>query len=178
MIYTIGHSTRPQRELIDILHHHGILLLVDVRTVPQSRYNPQFNRSELQIAIPQASIEYLHFPGLGGLRKATADSPNTGWKEGGFRGFADYMLTSEFSLAVELLLRTAEGKRTAIMCAEASPQHCHRLLLSDAFVARGIEVTHILGMDKTETHKLTPFARLEGTKLLYPPAQSALDFSE
>jgi uncharacterized protein (DUF488 family) len=177
MIYTIGHSTRPQRELIDILHHHAILLLVDVRTVPQSRYNPQFNRNELQTAIPNASIEYLHFPGLGGLRHATGDSLNTGWKNGGFRGFADYMLTNEFKLALELLLRTAEGKRTAVMCAEALPQQCHRLLISDALVAHGVEVTHILGTDKTEAHRMTPFAKVEGTRILYPPTQSTLDFS-
>lgn len=177
MIYTIGHSTRTLEELTELLKQHGVALLADVRTVPRSRHNPQFNKETLAEALPGAHIEYLPFPGLGGLRKPAKDSPNGGWENRGFRGFADYMLTNEFELAIGLLLRMSEGKQIALMCAEALYWRCHRLLISDALTVRGIPVRHILSTNKTEPHKLTAFAKVERARILYPPDQFTLDFS-
>lgn len=176
MIYTIGHSTRTQHELIDLLNQFAVGLLVDVRTIPRSRHNPQFNRDELQNAVPAAGIEYSHRPELGGLRKPAKDSPNQGWKNSGFRGFADYMMTSEFQRAVQLLIDASAEKQISIMCAEAVYWRCHRMLISDALIIRGIQVAHILNKGRTEPHKLTNFAKVEGTNITYPPEQPTLDW--
>lgn len=157
-----------------MLKQHSIALLVDVRTVPKSGRNPQYNMESLTETIPTAGIEYMHYPALGGLRKPRKDSPNGGWKNAGFRGYADYMLKKEFDLAIGLLLRMSEGKRMALMCAEAVYWKCHRALLSDALTVRGIEVQHILSNTKTEPHKLTAFAKVDGTTILYPPDQPTL----
>lgn len=168
-IYTIGHSTRQSDELVDILEHFGIRLLADVRSIPRSRYNPQFNSDTIAGALDDRGIEYRHMPGLGGLRHTTEKSPNTGWRNAGFRGYADYMLTREFEEAMGYLRTQATRKTTALMCAEAVPWQCHRSLLSDAMLVRGVDVLHILDKTKTRPAALTDFARVDGTRITYPP---------
>jgi len=165
---TIGHSNRPLDELIGMLQAHGVDLLVDVRTVPKSRYNPQFNTDSLPAPLRQASIEYLHMPGLGGLRHARKDSINTGWRNDSFRGYADYMQTPEFEAALAELLQASAGRQAAVMCAEAVPWRCHRSMIADALAARGVAVEHIMSAAKKNAHKMTSFARVEGTRVSYP----------
>jgi uncharacterized protein (DUF488 family) len=167
-LWTIGHSNRPLAELIAMLRAHGIEVLADVRTVPRSRYNPQFNRETLPEELAAAGIEYRHLPGLGGLRHPRKDSTNTGWRNDSFRGYADYMEAAEFETSLEALLRLAAERRVAVMCAEAVPWRCHRSLISDAVTARGGEVRHIMTAEKAEAHRMTPFARVEGGKVTYP----------
>ncbi len=167
-ILTIGHSTRPLEEFIGLLLAHGVKRLVDVRTVPRSRHNPQFNRDTLPESLAAEGIGYTHLKGLGGLRHSRADSPNRGWRTGGFRGFADYMQTGEFEGYVEELMKLGKRERTAIMCAEAVPWRCHRSLIADALRARGVNVIHIMGRHSVIVHELTPFARVEGVKVTYP----------
>jgi uncharacterized protein (DUF488 family) len=165
---TIGHSNRPLDELIGMLQAHGVDLLVDVRTVPKSRYNPQFNTDSLPAPLRQAGIEYLHMPGLGGLRHARKDSINTGWRNDSFRGYADYMQTPEFDAALAELLQVSDGRQAAVMCAEAVPWRCHRSMIADALAARGVAVEHIMSAVKRNAHKMTGFARVEGTRVTYP----------
>jgi uncharacterized protein (DUF488 family) len=167
-ILTIGHSTRAIEEFLALLEAHRVERLVDVRTIPRSRRNPQFDRETLPETLGRAGFDYRHMKELGGLRHARRDSPNTGWKNEGFRGFADYMLEREFGEAIERLIELAGEKRTAVMCAEAVPWRCHRSLIADALVVRGIAVEHILSKERTEPHRLTPFARVEGTRVSYP----------
>lgn len=168
MILTVGHSTRPIEEFIELLREHGVRTLVDVRTVPKSRHNPQFNREELPKSLERAQIGYLHLPELGGLRRARKDSQNTGWRNLSFRGFADYMQTPEFARGLETLMKLGAGETVAIMCAEAVPWRCHRSLIADALVARDIPVEEIAGGGSTRAHKLTPFARVKGSRVSYP----------
>jgi uncharacterized protein (DUF488 family) len=165
---TIGHSNRSLDRLIAMLEAHGVDLLVDVRTVPKSRYNPQFNTEDLPAPLLRAGIEYIHMPGLGGLRHARKDSINTGWRNDGFRGYADYMQTPEFDAALAQLLQASEGRRAAVMCAEAVPWRCHRSMIADALTARGIPVEHIMSVAKRDPHRLTGFARVDGTRVTYP----------
>jgi uncharacterized protein (DUF488 family) len=165
---TIGHSNRPLDELIGMLQAHGVDLLVDVRTVPKSRYNPQFNTDSLPAPLHEAGIKYLHMPGLGGLRHARKDSINTGWRNDSFRGYADYMQTPEFDAALVELLQASDGRRAAVMCAEAVPWRCHRSMIADALTARGVAVEHIMSAAKRSPHKMTGFARVEGTRVTYP----------
>ena len=167
-IFTIGHSTHPIDEFIRILEAHGIRQLVDVRTIPRSRHNPQFNLENLPSSLGQAGIGYRHMPGLGGLRHARRDSMNTGWRNASFRGFADYMQTPEFHENLEKLIEIASEAPTAIMCAEAVPWRCHRSLIADALVARGIGVQEILSANKAQPHALTPFAKVEASQVTYP----------
>jgi uncharacterized protein (DUF488 family) len=167
-LFTIGHSTRPIEEFIALLKAHEIQLLVDVRTVPRSRHNPQFNRDTLPDSLRPAGIDYLHLSELGGLRHARKDSTNTAWRNLSFRGFADYMETSEFEKGLEHLIAHAQTRRTAIMCAEAVPWRCHRSLIADALVARGLEVFEISSVTRAQLHKVTPFAQIEGTTVHYP----------
>ncbi len=152
-----------------MLKAHGVKLLADVRTVPRSRHNPQFNRESLPGSLEAAGIGYVHLPGLGGLRHPRRDSPNTGWRNRSFRGYADYMLTPEFEKELAELTRMGETTRVAIMCAESVPWRCHRSLIADALTARGIPVQHIMSATKADPHKLTPFARASGTQVTYPP---------
>jgi uncharacterized protein (DUF488 family) len=166
-IFTIGHSTRPLEELIALLARNGVMQLADVRTVPKSRRHPQFVREALAGSLPRAAIAYRHFPGLGGLRKPRRDSINTAWRNEGFRGYADYMQTPAFAQALDELLLWA-ARPTAIMCAEAVWWQCHRQLIADALVARGVDVRHILSAAAPERHRLTDFARVEGTRVAYP----------
>lgn len=169
LLYTIGHSTRALEELIDLLRTHGVELLVDVRSIPRSRHTPQFNRETLPAALGEAGIGYTHLAGLGGLRHSRPDSPNTGWKNASFRGYADYMQTAEFEQGITALIRLAESRRVALMCAEAVPWRCHRSLIADALLVRGYAVDHILGRSDLRRHALTPWARVDGLKLSYPP---------
>ena len=167
-IFTIGHSTHPIEEFIHILQAHGVEQLIDIRTVPRSRTNPQFNRDTLPASLKDAGIGYLHMPALGGLRHARPDSPNTAWRNASFRGYADYMQTPEFTAAIDTLIELGNRKQVAIMCAEAVPWRCHRSLVADALAARGIPVEDILSAGRRQPHKLTPFAKVEGTRVWYP----------
>lgn len=167
-IYTVGHSTRSIEEFINLLKHYGIEEVVDIRTVPRSRRNPQFNRDELDRMLPEAGITYSYEKNLGGLRRPLKDSPNAAWRNDSFRGFADYMQTSEFADAISHLVEVSECKTTTIMCAEVLPWRCHRSLIADAMTIRGFEVIEIFDKDKSRIHKLTAFAVLEGKRITYP----------
>jgi uncharacterized protein (DUF488 family) len=167
-IYSIGHSTRAIDEFVAMLRAREVTTLVDVRTVPRSRWNPQFIRESLAWSLAQASIRYLHMPGLGGLRRPRPESINTGWRHAGFRGYADYMETAGFERELGTLIAEARRAPVAFMCAEAHPRRCHRSLIADALTARAIEVEHILSAVQTEPHTITPFARVEGTTVTYP----------
>jgi uncharacterized protein (DUF488 family) len=174
LVLTVGHSTHPLEEFIALLAAHGVTMLVDVRTIPRSRHNPQFNLDTFPAALEAAGIGYLHAKGLGGLRHARAASLNTGWRTPGFRGYADYMLTPEFAAELEKLLAVARREQVAIMCAEAVPWRCHRSLIADALMVRQVTVEHIMGPGKRQPHRLTPFARVEGERITYPPEQLGL----
>ena len=175
VILTIGHSTHPLEGFILLLKAHEVTLVADVRTVPRSRHNPQFNRETLPEQLQLADIGYLHLPGLGGLRHARPDSPNTGWRNASFRGFADYMQTPEFAESLEALIKLAQKDRLALMCAEAVPWRCHRSLIADALTLRGLPVEHILGLKGRQPHRLTGFARFEGLELTYPREEDRQD---
>lgn len=168
-VYTIGHSTRTWEEFRDLLRAHGIQRVVDVRTVPRSRHNPQFNRDVLSAKLRGGRIRYVHLGKLGGLRRAKSDSPNMGWHNASFRGFADYMQTPEFRAGLQRLLKLAADKRSALMCAEAVPWRCHRSLIADALLVRGVRVREIIGGKGAREHGLTSFARVRGCGITYPP---------
>jgi uncharacterized protein (DUF488 family) len=159
---------------VGVLRAYGIETLVDVRTVPRSRHNPQFNKDVLEVALPEAGIGYIHAKDLGGLRKVRKDSPNTGWENESFRGYADYMQTPEFEQALDWLIDQAKREPTAIMCAETVPWRCHRSLIADALVVRGVEVVEIFDEHKSQPHKLTTFAVVRQGKITYPAAQESL----
>jgi len=167
-IYTVGHSTRSIDEFIEILQAYNITLLVDVRTVPRSRHNPQFNKENLPNILKPYSIKYLPLPDIGGLRHPKKDSINLALENSGFRGYADYMQTKEFTENLLKLVVLAKENCLAVMCAEALPWRCHRNLISDALVARHVKVLHIIGKDDTVTHQLNELAHVEGTKVTYP----------
>jgi uncharacterized protein (DUF488 family) len=167
-LWTIGHSTRPIDEFLALLKAHGIQQVVDVRTVPKSRHNPQFNTDQLAKSLKKAGLTYLHMPQLGGLRKANKDSINTGWRNASFRGYADYMQTDEFQRALEELMASSKDKPSAIMCAEAVPWRCHRSLIADALVSRGWTVLNILTEQRADPHSLTPFAKVARGRVTYP----------
>jgi uncharacterized protein (DUF488 family) len=169
VIYTLGHSTRSLEELFELLAQYGVEQLVDVRTIPRSRHNPQFNGENLSEFLRNRRIFYRHMKELGGLRKATADSPNMGWQNASFRGYADYMQMPEFAAALETLIELAKEKSTAILCAEAVPWRCHRSLIGDALVVRGIEVRDIISRASARLHTLTVMAKVDGTRITYPP---------
>jgi uncharacterized protein (DUF488 family) len=171
---TVGHSTRPVSDFIALLRAHGIRQLVDVRTIPRSRHNPQFAHEQLQASLCQAGIHYLHMPALGGLRHARRDSINTAWRNASFRGYADYMQTPEFDEALEELIRLAKQRPTAIMCAEAVPWRCHRSLIADALLVRGINAEEIASQSTARPHSLTPWASVNGNRITYP-AEAAVD---
>ena len=168
MLYTIGHSTRSLDDFISLLKAHGVTQLADIRSVPRSRRHPHFAADALSVSLPAVGIAYRHCPGLGGLRKARRDSPNTAWRHEGFRGYADYMQTGEFERALDELVALAAQQPTAIMCAEAVWWRCHRQLTADALVARGIEVRHITSASAAPPHTLTQFARATNGKVTYP----------
>jgi len=170
-IYTIGHSTRSLEELIAMLQGHGIQRLVDVRTMPRSRHNPQFNTDTLPTRLAAAGIAYTHMAGLGGLRPQRKNSINLGWHNASFRAYADYMQTEEFAENIQQAIEMGSEERIALMCAEAVPWRCHRSLVADALLVRGIAVEEIITPEKSEPHKLTPFASVDGTCITYPSDQ-------
>lgn len=167
-IFTIGHSTRSFDDLADLLAAYAVKHLADVRTVPRSRRNPQFNRETLPVDLRKRGIDYTHLEALGGLRKTRADSINTGWRNASFRGYADYMQTEAFAAGIDELLVIIRGARTAIMCAEAVPWRCHRSLIADALTLRGESVGHILSGERLMPHTLTDFAVVEDGRIYYP----------
>ncbi len=167
-IFLIGHSTRSIESFIDLLKAHSINFLVDVRTIPKSRHNPQFNEDSLKKVLKENKIRYLHLKGLGGLRHPNKDSVNSGWLNASFRGFADYMQTEEFKSSLEELIDLSEKHTVAIMCAEGNPFRCHRSLVADALLVRHIKALHISSMKSSREHVLTPFAKVEGHKITYP----------
>jgi uncharacterized protein (DUF488 family) len=167
-IFTIGHSTRPFDKFLEILQIFRTEMVVDVRTIPKSRHNPQFNIDDLRDGLEVHGIGYIHMAGLGGLRHATIDSINMGWKNPSFRGYADYMQTSAFEESLEELITIAREKVTAIMCAEAVPWRCHRSLIGDALLVHGFRVEDIMTDRKSTPHKMTPWARVDGCSIRYP----------
>ncbi len=167
-VWTIGHSTRTPEEFLGLLGEHGIEQLVDVRHFPASAHVPWTNRDVLERRLAEAGIAYAHMVDLGGYRDPRPDSINMGWRNSSFRGYADYMETPAFAAALDGLVAQAKDRRAAIMCAEAVPWRCHRGLLSDALVVRGLRVVHILAPAKTQEHVLTPFAKVKGGRVTYP----------
>jgi uncharacterized protein (DUF488 family) len=172
VVLTIGHSTRPLDDFIDLLRAHAVTRVVDVRTVPRSRHNPQFNQDSLPGSLKKADLAYVHMPGLGGLRHAKRDSFNMGWRNASFRGYADYMQTPEFERGVEELIHLAKQEQIAIMCAEAVPWRCHRSLIGDALTAHGIRTEDIISLTRRRVHTLTAFAKVQGKFVTYPAETS------
>lgn len=167
-IFTIGHSTHPIDQFIKILQAYQIELLIDVRTIPKSRHNPQFNENELKFELEQQGIDYIRLEALGGLRHTSKDSTNTAWKNSSFRGFADYMQTQEFETGISQLIQLAAEKQAVIMCAEAVPWRCHRSLIGDALVIRDLQVEDILSEKSSKRHEITPWAKVDGLRITYP----------
>ena|SRR5579885_2498089 len=167
-VLTIGHSTRTLEEFIRLLRAHGATRVVDVQTVPRSRHNPQFNKTSLPGALKKAGLGYVHLPRLGGLRHAKCDWLNLGWRNDSLRDFADYMQTPEFEQGLDELIQLANQERIALMCAEAVPWHCHRSLIADALLVRGIRTEDIMSPTRRQIHTLTPFAKVRGTTITYP----------
>lgn len=170
-IFTLGHSTMPIERFIGLLQAYEIKSLADIRTIPRSRHNPQFNEAALAHTLTASHLQYVHMRELGGLRHACKDSLNTGWRNESFRGYADYMQTETFRVALEALIFLSLQSRVAIMCAEAVPWRCHRSLVADALSVRGIPVFEILSASAYRMHQLTPFAQVEGFRLTYPTAE-------
>ncbi len=173
-IFTIGHSTHPIDRFIGLLQVNGITQLIDIRTIPKSGRNPQFNSEALAESLRAAKIRYVHMKDLGGLRHARKDSINLGWRNASFRGYADYMQTEAFTAALAHAIELAAERPTALMCAEAVPWRCHRSLVADALSVRGIRVLEIISSAEPKEHALTPFARARGTRITYPADQGSL----
>lgn len=167
-IFTIGHSTHPIDEFIAILQTYDIKQLVDIRTIPRSGHNPQYEQTALQNSLLVAGIDYVYMKDLGGLRPKVSGSINTGWRNLSFRNYADYMQTAEFRNAIEGLISIARQKPTAIMCAEAVPWRCHRSLVGDGLVVRAVTVKDIISKTKLSLHTVTSFAKTDGITLTYP----------
>ncbi|MCW4024585.1 MAG: DUF488 domain-containing protein [Candidatus Bathyarchaeota archaeon] len=167
-VYTIGHSTRTVDELIELLKAFQVTLVIDVRTVPHSRHNPQFNKETLPYTLKRNEIKYTHIPGIGGLRRPIKDSANLALKNTGFQGYADFMQTKDFTENLLSVIGLARENTVALMCSEAMPSRCHRNLIADALVIRHIKVEHILGVDSCISHHLNELAQVEGTKITYP----------
>jgi uncharacterized protein (DUF488 family) len=178
VVFTIGHSTRAIESFIRVLKAHGVQRVIDVRTIPRSRHNPQFNRDQLSPALHRARIHYRHMPGLGGLRRARRHSTNMAWQNASFRGYADYMQTPAFKRNLNRCIELARLERVVLMCAEAVPWRCHRSLIADALVARGITAAEITSGVRTRPHSLTPWAQVIGTQVTYPAAGARSGQSE
>ena len=172
-VFTVGHSTRSLADFLALLTGHSVTMLVDVRTVPRSRHNPQFNEDSLPQALSAVGINYTHAAGLGGFRRTVPDSPNAGWRNLSFRGYADYMQTPEFAHELAELVVLASQERVALMCAEAVPWRCHRSLIADALLARGVESCEIVSPARLSPHRLTSFARVDGEHIDYPADDEA-----
>lgn len=167
LIYTIGHSTHPIENFIDLLKSYKIEMLIDVRTIPKSRHNPQFNKETLETVLKEFDIQYHHLSKLGGLRHTTKESVNVGWHNLSFRGFADYMQTSFFLQGIEELEILGKKYKSAIMCAEAVPWRCHRSLIADALTLRKWKVFHITNKKNAKLHELTSFLQVKNGQLIY-----------
>ncbi|MFA5388310.1 MAG: DUF488 domain-containing protein [Candidatus Omnitrophota bacterium] len=167
-IFTIGHGAKPVDEFISLLKTYKVQRIVDVRTIPRSRHNPQFNKEILPKSLKKVHIGYIHIKGLGGLRHAKKDSVNMAWKNASFRGFADYMQTEDFNKSVERLIKLAKQKKISIMCAESVPWRCHRSLIADALQVRGVQVKHIMSRKTCNDHNLTPWAKVKDFQVTYP----------
>jgi len=172
-VYTVGHSTHPIDEFAELLKAHGVQRIVDIRTVPKSRHNPQFGIDQLPGSLSERGIGYLRIEALGGLRHTTKESPNMAWRNTSFRGYADYMQTDSFAAGMDELTGCARGERVAIMCAEAVPWRCHRSMVGDALLVRGFEVLDIFSEKQAKPHTLTSFAKVEGTAITYPAEEPA-----
>jgi uncharacterized protein (DUF488 family) len=172
LVMTIGHSTHTLEEFVRLLQAHEATCIVDVRTVPRSWHNPQFNKDSLPQELKKVGLGYVHLPGLGGLRHAKRDSPNIGWRNAAFRGYADYMQTPEFAQSLDALVQLANQERIVLMCAEAVPWRCHRSLIADALLVRGIRTEDIMSATHRQVHALTPFANVRGTSITYPTEAS------
>ena len=168
-IFTIGHSTHPIDEFVRLLTAHGVQQVVDVRTIAKSRHNPQFGEGELRLSLPSRGIGYDRLQALGGLRRTVRDSPNGAWKNMSFRGYADYMQTPAFTAGLDELIEFGARATVVIMCAEALPWRCHRSLIGDALLVRGVKVEDIMSETSVRGHTLTRFAQVEGTRITYPP---------
>lgn len=171
-IYTIGHSTHPLELFVRMLRANAVTRLVDIRSIPRSRFNPQYEQSALVISMPENNIEYIHMKSLGGLRHQAGASVNLGWRNASFRNYADYMQTAAFREGIDTLMRYGAEKPTALMCAEALPWRCHRSLVADALLVRGVMVLDIMDLSTTRAHSLTPFAVVDGTNITYPRENS------
>ncbi len=172
-VYTIGHSTHPLEEFIELLKLNEIQTLADIRTIPKSRYNPQFTQASLEKSLAKAGINYRYMKNLGGLRTTRTDSINMGWRNTSFRGYADYMQTPEFTEAIGNLVKLSKTEQVAIMCAEAVPWRCHRSLVGDALLVRRIKVLDIMSKTSNKEHTLTRFAKTKGMTITYPPESNA-----
>ena len=170
--FTIGHSTRTFKELVELLQAYGAQLVVDVRSIPRSRHNPQFNQENLSAGLRESGIDYVWLKELGGLRHPKPDSQNKGWRNESFRGFADYMQTPDFEAGINELIKLAQDGPVVIMCAEAVPWRCHRSLIADALLVRGIPVEHIMTLKTLIEHSMTKFAQVNGTQITYPESQA------
>jgi len=167
-VWTVGHSTHPLETFVALVRAHGVTAITDVRKIPRSRRNPQYDVATLPAALAASGLAYVHRPGLGGLRRERPDSINRGWKNPSFRAYADYMQTDEFARELEALVALGTRERVAIMCAEAVWWRCHRSLIADALLARGEPVLHILTPERAEPHILRDFARVDGGRVTYP----------
>jgi uncharacterized protein (DUF488 family) len=173
VVLTIGHSTRAWNVFLELLRAHDVKRVIDVRSIPRSRHNPQFDLKTVSVKLRGARIGYVHLRKLGGLRRTHRDSQNMGWHNPSFRGFADYMQTAEFESGLQRLIKLAGQKRSALMCAEAVPWRCHRSLIADALTARGIRVKDIMSEKRSQVHSLTSFARVRGQGVIYPPGRAS-----
>lgn len=169
LVCTIGHSNRPLATFLELLRSNQITHVLDVRTIPRSHHNPQFNQDALPASLEAVQMAYTHVPGLGGLRHARVDSPNTGWHNLSFRGYADYMQSSAFADNVQWVADLARTERCVLMCAEAVPWRCHRSMIGDALLVRGMRVEDIVGQKGRKPHVLTAFAHVDGMQVTYPP---------
>jgi uncharacterized protein (DUF488 family) len=170
-VLTVGHSTHPIDEFIEILRANAVTCVADVRTIAKSRHNPQFGEDQLTVSLPAAGIEYRRLEGLGGLRHTTKQTVNGAWRNASFRGYADYMQTPEFDTAIGGLIELAQTQTVAIMCAEAVPWRCHRSLIGDGLLARGVQVDDIMSPTQTKPHTMTLFAHVDGTRVTYPATE-------
>ena len=168
VVFTIGHSTHIIDEFVDMLKAYDVKEVVDVRTIPKSGHNPQYNQKTLSERLSDDGIAYVHLSGLGGLRHTVKDSVNTGWSNPSFRGFADYMQTDEFERSLETLMEISKKWTTVIMCAEAVPWRCHRSLIADALLVRCMKVEDIISVRSSRPHDLTSWAKVHGKHITYP----------
>jgi uncharacterized protein (DUF488 family) len=178
LICTVGHSTHSLDQFVKLLKLNSITHILDVRTIPRSRHNPQFNKDSLPIPLRLEGIGYTHLPELGGLRRTHPQSVNTGWRNVSFRGYADYMQTDEFAESVDKVMELAALERCALMCAEAVPWRCHRSLIADALLLRGAQVEDIVGLQARKTHRLTSWAHVDGLKIIYPLETSRSEIND